>query len=184
MKRPILTEEIEKGLFSVPKKSFGVDDEIKWQKMRQDSVRVSSYADSRCGLPQTYDPAGAYLCAGREDGKSAACNKLQGTECLIAIRVIDDGHFQSCMYWETENAGDPEARYCPKGKLQSARIGFGSTRNSEGFGCIRCEYSAPMPKDDSEGREYWCKLKGHPVEGNACCAENEPRDSDDWTDNT
>lgn len=174
--RPIITQPLDAdGYFAVPDANFTAEDEVRWAKLRQDSVRISSYADSKCGLPQTRDEAGAYLCGGRADGTSRACNKLQGNECLIRIQPIKAIHLASCAFWETLNAGDPEGRYCPKGKLDDPRIGFGDTKNPQGFGCIRCEYGQnQMPKADSEGRTRWCKEKGHPVEDTACCAENDP----------
>jgi hypothetical protein len=175
--RPILVDPVDKeGYFLLPEK-FGPKDEVRWAKRRQDSIRVAQYADSKCGLPNTYDPKGAYLCRGCEDGSSKPCNKMiQKTgECLIRIELIDNGHFQSCGFWEIQNAGDAEGRYCDKGKLDDTRIGFGDTENPEGFGCIRCEYGQQdMPRPDSEGRTLWCKKKGHPVEENACCADNDP----------
>lgn len=177
--RPILTGPIKDGLFSVPGNAFTATDEIQWAKKRMDSTRVAQYADSRCGLPNTYDPAGAYLCAGREDGASSPCNKREGDECLIRKLKLDNPNFQSCAYWETTNAGDPEARYSPDGKLDDERIGFGDTEHKEGFGCIRCEYFRPMTKPDSEGRTGWCSLKGHTVEEKGCCWDNEPIDSDE-----
>lgn len=176
--RPILEDPLDSdGHFTTPSEDFDVDDEVRWAKKRLDTVRVSQYADSKCGLPNTFDSAGAYLCGGRSDGSSSPCNKmiLQSGECLIRIKPISDMHLQSCAFWEVKNSGDPEARYCPKGKLEDSRIGFGSTKNEEGFGCIRCEYGQnQMPRPDSEGRDRWCKLKGHPVERTACCEDNEP----------
>jgi hypothetical protein len=172
--RPILTDPVgEDGLFKVPT-SATAEDEIRWAKRRMDSVRIAQYADSKCGLPQTFDQNGAYLCAGRKDGGSSPCNKLNGTECLIRIKPINNGHFQSCGFWETQNAGDAEGRYSPHGKLDDDRIGFGDTKNLEGFGCERCEYSKSLSFKDSEGRSQWCGLKGHPIEQHACCADNEP----------
>jgi len=173
--RPILTEPLDKdGYFSVPDK-FTSEDEVRWAKRRMDSIRLAQYADSKCGLPNTFDKDGAYLCGGRQDGSSSPCNKLNGSECLIRQKVIDKPHRQSCEFYEITNAGDPEARYSPKGKLDDDRIAFGETKNPEGFGCRRCEYGQQsMPSPDSEGRSLWCKFKGHPVEGNACCADNDP----------
>jgi len=178
--RPILDAPVGKdGLFEVPK-SFSAEDEIAWAKRRMDSSRVAQYADSRCGLSNTYDPKGAYLCGGRKDGGSSPCNKLVNigngpNECLIRESLVDNKHFQSCGFWETVNAGDPEGRYCPKGKLGDDRISFGGTDSPYGFGCVRCEYGQQnLPYADSEGRERWCSLKGHSVEDNSCCADNEP----------
>ncbi len=161
------------GLFTVPKK-ISSDDEVRYTKRRQDSVRISQYADSKCGLPATYDKDAGYLCGGRKDGSSSSCNKLVGKECLIRIKLIDDMHHQSCGMWEMRNAGDPEGRYCPKGKLDDDRIGFGGTESDEGFSCQRCEYSAVMEIEDSQGRPSFCRLKGHPIEPTACCEDNEP----------
>lgn len=172
--RKILVDPVSAdGLFTVPT-SIGPEDEVRYAKRRQDSVRVSQYADSKCGIPSTFDKDGGYLCGGRADGTSSACNKLVGTECLIRIKPIDDMHRQSCGMWEVRNAGDPEGRYCPKGKMGDTRIGFGSTKNMFGFSCQRCEYYAHMAVSDSEGRDDFCRLKGHPVEDNACCADNDP----------
>ncbi len=178
--RPILYAKVGKdGLFECPS-SITVDDEVMWAKRRLDTVRLASYADSKCGLPNTYDETGAYLCGGRGDGTSSPCNKfVEGGECLIRIKPIDEPHAESCGYWETRNAGDPEGRYCPSGRMEDERIGFGSTDNPEGFGCERCEYGEErLPSPDSEGRTRWCSLKGHPVEDQSCCADNEP-DTDD-----
>jgi hypothetical protein len=172
--RPILTDPIgPDGLFAVPEK-ITAEDEVRYAKRRQDSERISQYADSHCGLPNTFDKDGGYLCGGRQDGGSVPCNKLDGIECLIRIKPINDKHHQSCGMWEVANAGDPEGRYCPKGKLDDARIGFGGTKSPLGFSCQRCEYSAEMEISDSEGRDDFCRLKGHPVEDNACCEDNEP----------
>jgi len=162
--RPILVDPVSSdGLFTVPTK-ITAEDEVRYAKRRQDSVRISQYADSKCGLSATFDKDGGYLCGGREDGSSSACNKLVGSECLIYIKPIDNMHYQSCGFWEVRNAGDPEGRYCPKGKLGDERIGFGSTKNPLGFSCQRCEYYAEMEVSDSEGRDDFCRLKGHPVE--------------------
>jgi hypothetical protein len=174
--RPVLTDPISDGLFVVPK-SISTKDEVRYAKRRQDSIRIAQYADSKCGLPATFDPDGGYLCGGRKNGSSSACNKLVGTECLIRVKAINDQHHQSCGMWEIRNAGDPEGRYCPKGKLDDARIGFGSTKSQLGFSCERCEYRADMNLSDSEGRDDFCRLKGHPVEDNACCEDNEPIDA-------
>jgi hypothetical protein len=173
--RAILTDPVGKdGLFIVPA-VISAEDEVRYAKRRMDSIRVAQYSDTRCGLPNTYDPKGAYLCGGLNNGESSPCNKLNGSECLIRIKKIDDPHYQSCGMWETANAGDPEGRYCPKGKMDDARIGFGSTDSDEGFGCQRCEYGQEiLEKPDSEGRPRWCALKGHPVEDNSCCEDNEP----------
>jgi hypothetical protein len=174
--RQILTDPVKDGLFTVPK-SFTAEDEVRWAKRRQDSARVAQYADSTCGLGNTHDPQGAYLCGGRKDGGSSPCNKLAGSECLIRIEPIDKPHAQSCGFWETTNAGDPEGRYCPKGKMDDKRIQFGSTKNPEGFGCQRCEYGQhTLPYADSEGRTRWCELKGHSVEMSGCCADNDPEE--------
>jgi hypothetical protein len=184
--RPILMAPIKDGLFVLPSK-FTVEDEVKWAKRRQDSSRVAQYADSHCGLPNTFDQKGAYLCGGCKDGSSSPCNKLviKTGECLIRIQTIDKPHLQSCGMWETKNAGDPEGRYCPKGKLDDARIGFGSTTNPLGFSCQRCEYGQGiLPISDSEGRTRWCSLKGHSVEDNACCEDNEPYDKGEGNDRT
>lgn len=176
--RPVLEEEVGKdGLFAVPADDFGADKEVEWAKRRMDSIRVAQYADSKCGLPNVFDSAGAYLCGGCADGTSSPCNKfiIKMGECLIRIKPIDEPNNQSCGMWEVKNAGDPEARYCPKGKLDDPRIGFGRTDNAEGFGCERCEYGQEhMPSPDSEGRTRWCSLKGHPVEDKSCCEDNEP----------
>ena len=173
-KRSVLDAPKKDGLFVLPD-TFTSQDEVMWAKRRMDSTRVAQYADSTCGLPNTFDPAGAYLCGGRKDGTSSPCNKLQGKECLIRITPINDATHQSCGFWETHNVGDPEARYCPKGKMNDARINFGSTQSDEGFGCERCEYGQQkMKTPDSEGRPRWCALKGHPVEDKACCADNDP----------
>jgi hypothetical protein len=172
--REVLDAPKTDGLFDIPK-SFTAEDEVVWAKRRMDSIRVAQYSDSKCGLPNTFDASGAYLCAGREDGTSSPCNKLEGKECLIRIQPINNGHYQSCGFWETSNAGDPEGRYCPKGKLKDLRIGFGSTKSDEGFGCERCEYGQGMLSvADSEGRPRWCSLKGHSVESKSCCMDNEP----------
>lgn len=172
--RPILDAPTKDGLFILPD-TFTTEDEVMWAKRRMDSIRVAQYADSKCGLPNTFDPQGAYLCGGCKDGSSSPCNKLVGTECLIRIKPIDAPHESSCGFWETRNAGDPEGRYCPKGKMQDARINFGTTEAPEGFGCERCEYGqGKLGHPDSEGRERWCSLKGHPVEDKSCCADNEP----------
>jgi len=171
--RPILTDPVDKdGLFVVPT-TASAEDEIRWAKRRMDSIRIAQYADSKCGLPATFDKEGAYLCGGRKHGGSSPCNKLEGTECLIRIKPIDNKHFQSCGFWETQNAGDAEGRYSPKGKLEDDRIGFGATKNLEGFGCERCRFGRPLTFKDSEGRSCWCRLKGHTIEEHACCADNE-----------
>jgi hypothetical protein len=175
--RPVLVEEVGKdGLFAVPTENFTAEKEVEWAKRRQDSIRVAQYADSKCGLPNVFDPQGAYLCGGCADGSSSPCNKFitETRECLIRIKLIDEPNRQSCGFWETRNAGDPEARYCPKGKLDDPRISFGETDNPKGFGCERCEYGQQtLPMPDSEGRTRWCALKGHPVEDKSCCADNE-----------
>jgi hypothetical protein len=173
-KRPILTDPQRDGLFTVPIK-ITTEDEVRYAKRRQDSVRVSQYADSKCGLPNTFDEAGGYLCGGREDGSSPACNKLASRECLIRFTPINEPHHQSCGFWEVLNAGDPEGRYSRRGKLSDERIGFGSTKSDLGFSCERCEYKADMLVSDSEGRGAFCRLKGHPVEDRACCEDNEPK---------
>lgn len=176
-KRPISTDKLTAdGHFAAPT-AFGPEDEVRWAKRRLDTVRLSQYADSKCGLPNTYDPTGSYLCAGRGNGTSGPCNKFvdKGNECLIREEALSNPHMQSCMYWEVENAGDPETRYCPAGKLDDKRISLGSTKNPMGFGCQNCEYGTEqLPHLDSEGRSRWCSLKGHPVEPTACCADNDP----------
>jgi hypothetical protein len=173
--RPILEQpQGPDGLFLVPK-DFDAKREVLWTKLRLDSARVAQYQDSHCGpFPNTYDPAGAYLCGGRKDGKSKPCNKLQGRECLIRIKPIGDIHHFSCGFWEIENFGDPEGRYCRQGKMDDKRINGGSTPNDLGFGCWHCIYGQQhMPRPDSEGRMRFCALKGHPVEDRSCCADNE-----------
>jgi hypothetical protein len=172
--RPILYGPISKGLFVMPQ-SFGAKDEVNFAKRRMDTIRVAQYADSSCGLPNTYDADGAYLCGGRENGQSVACNKFDSADCLIRItEKIAKPNRSSCMYWEKSNAGDPEGKYCPEGRLDDKRIDFGSTVNPLGWGCLRCEYGQQiLNKPDSEGRTRWCGKKGHPVEDNSCCAENE-----------
>jgi hypothetical protein len=184
--REILEDPIgEDGLFEVPK-SFGPHDEVRWRSRRMDSIRLAQYSDSKCGFPPLVDKA--YLCGGRKDKSTPPCNKFitQTHECLIRIDLIDKPHNQSCMYWETQNAGDSEGRYCPhsKEKMTDQRISFGSTDDPLGFGCIRCEYGqGKLPYADSEGRESWCSLKGHPVEAEedktGCCAEQEPIEVDE-----
>ena len=181
-KRKILVEPVRDGLFALPSDDFTSEDEVQWGKRRVDSVRLSQYADSKCGLPNCYDPFGAYLCGGRKDGTSSPCNKREGNECLIKDGDLTNPHFQSCAFWEISNAGDMEVRYSPEGRLDSSRIGFGATKNLLGFGCVRCEYFDVMKKPDSEGRWGWCALKGHTVEPNACCWDNEPKDDDDEKD--
>lgn len=113
--RAILTDPVKNGLFVLPE-TISAEDEVRYAKRRMDSIRVAQYSDTKCGLPNTYDPKGAYLCGGLKNGESSVCNKLNGSECLIRIKKIDDPHHQSCGMWETANAGDPEGRYCPKGK--------------------------------------------------------------------
>ncbi len=180
--RKILDAPKKDGLFVVPE-NFSAKEEVDWAKRRQDSVRVAQYSDSKCGLPNTFDSTGAYLCGGRKDGGSSPCNKLAGKECLIRIQPINSPNFQSCAFWETQNAGDPEGRYCPKGKLEDPRISFGSTKSEEGFGCERCEYGQQqLFKPDSEGRTRWCALKGHSVEDKSCCADNEPIEENEETE--
>lgn len=187
--RPILTEELnEDGTYAVPK-SFGAAEEVKYQKRRLDSVRISQYADSKCGLPATYDPTGSYMCAGRRDGSSPPCNKLvfprgipekmrpkvSSAECLIRIKPVTED-VPGCAFWEIANAGDPEGRYPPAGKMEDSRIGFGMGKSPQGFGCKRCWWGRFMlPHLDSEGRPRWCLIKGHPVENNSCCWDNEAR---------
>ncbi|HLJ88829.1 MAG TPA: hypothetical protein VKZ53_18565 [Candidatus Angelobacter sp.] len=175
--RPIIDQKIgPDGHFAAPK-SFTAQDEVQWAKVRQDAIRLRQYADKRCGFSNLYDPAGAYLCGGRNDGSSSACNKREGAECLIRIQPLSDPHFQSCMFWETVNAGDPEARYSDKSKkhMTDERIAFGATGNPLGFGCVRCDEGRHMlARPDSEGRQKWCRLIGMPVMDNACCADNEP----------
>lgn len=173
------------GLFLVPE-SFGPVDEVRWRSRRMDSIRLAQYSDSKCGFSNLVDKA--YLCGGRKDGSTPACNKLiiKTGECLIRIDPIDKPHNQSCAYWETLNAGDSEGRYCPhsKEKMTDERISFGETSDPKGFGCVRCEYGQQkLPYADSEGRESWCSLKGHPVEASeektGCCAEQEPIEAED-----
>lgn len=167
--RPILEEPLDNsGHFKKPS-NFTAEDEVKWGKIRMDTARLASYQDSHCGFhSNTFDQTGAYLCRG--------CNKLASNgECLIRAKVIAKPNLSSCGYWEVKNAGDPEVRYCPSGKLDDKRIAFGTTENPLGFSCARCEYGQGiLSKPDSEGRIRWCKLKGHPVEDLACCADNEP----------
>jgi hypothetical protein len=175
--RKVLVSKVDKdGLFIAPT-SWGAEQEVAWGKRRQDSVRVAQYSDSKCGIPATFDKDSAYLCGGMANGGSSPCNKfISGTnECLIRIKLIGEPHNQSCAMWETRNAGDPEGRYCPHGKMEDERIGFGRTDAPEGFGCQRCEYGQTiLPHPDSEGRTRWCALKGHPVEDVSCCWDNEP----------
>jgi len=174
--REILVDPTKDGLFTIPGKDFSSDDEVRWGKRRMDSVRVSQYSDPYCGLPNCYDKTGAYLCAGTKDGMSSPCNKREGNECLIRKGSLTNPNFQSCAFWEVKNAGDMEGRYSPDGRLDDERIGFGETKNKEGFGCRNCEYYRPMPKADSEGRKGWCALKGHTVLDTACCWDNDPID--------
>jgi len=170
----LVDKEDSSGHFLMPQ-AFDAEDEVRFAKRRMDSTRVAQYADSKCGFSNTFDEKGAYLCGGLKDGGSSVCNKLNGSECLIRIKPIDKPHSQSCGFWETWNAGDPEGRYCTKGKMDDNRINFGGTKNPKGFSCQRCEYGQQKLKEpDSEGRTLWCKLKGHPVEPNACCADNDP----------
>lgn len=162
-----------KGHFICPKE-FTRDDETRWAKIRMREARISNYQDTKCGgFPNTYDPAGAYLCGGREDGSSKPCNMFnQDKECLILEIALTEPHRQSCNEWEIENFGDPELR---NKSLDAKRIGLGKTDNPDGFGCVRCHYGEQMmPRPDSEGRGRWCEKKGMPVMDNACCAENEP----------
>ncbi len=164
------------GLFIMPS-SISSDDEVKFAKVRMDSIRLSSYADTKCGLSNTFDKTGAYLCGGRKDGSSSPCNKNQGTLCLILSHPLSDKNHQSCGFWETKNAGDIEVKYCPEGKFDDKRAQFGGTDSDLGFSCSRCEYGeGKLSMPDSEGRQRWCALKGMPVEDNACCADNEPDD--------
>lgn len=174
--RPVLKGTVGPDGYFVCPKEFTAEDEIRWQKNRMRSSRIAQYADESCGIPATYDKDGAYLCAGRADGSSERCNMMEGEhECLIRIRLIPYPHTTSCMWWEKPNAGDPEGRLCPKGKLDDDRLDFGPTPNQLGFGCIRCEYGQELlPKPDSEGRRRWCKVKDHTVSDNSCCADNEP----------
>ncbi len=172
--RDILYGPVQDGFFVVPKETFTKEDEVAWSKRRMDSVRIAQYADSKCGLPNTYDETGAYICS--------TCNKREGTECLIRIKNLSKPDYQGCAYWEMTNAGDPEGRYSPDGKLEDKRIGFGETKNPKGWGCIRCEYYISMPKPDSENRPGWCKKKGHTVEMNSCCWDNDPIDYADVLD--
>jgi hypothetical protein len=170
--RPILYGPVKDGLFIMPT-SFNAKDEVSFAKRRMDTIRVAQYADTSCGLSNTFDPDGAYLCGG--NGKSVACNKFDNGDCLIRIteNIAKPDH-SSCMYWEKANAGDPEGKYPPKGRLDDRRIDFGVTPNQLGWGCMRCEYGQQfLNKPDSEGRPRWCAKKGHPVESNSCCAENE-----------
>lgn len=189
LERPILEDPLDKdGYFKVPGK-FTEQDEVRWAKKRIDAGRVSQYADSHCGLPNTFDSTGAYLCGGRKDGGSSPCNKRKGSECFIRVEELTNPTSQSCAYWEVSNAGDSEPRYCDPGRLEDARISFGETPNPEGFGCIRCEYGqGTLSMRDSQYRNRWCKLKGFPVEDMACCAENEPEekgaDNDDAEEST
>lgn len=172
--RKILDLPLEGGKFSVPSGDFSSQDEVVWAKRRMDSTRMAQYADSKCGLSNTFDPTGSYLCAGRHDGSSSPCNKRNGTECLLKNGKLTNAHYQSCAYWEIENAGDPEARYSPDGRFEDERCGFGETKNPEGFGCRNCEYAKKMSKPDSEGRTLWCSLKGHTVQDIGCCWDNDP----------
>jgi hypothetical protein len=173
--RPILNEPVAaSGLFATPNAGFTSEDEIQWAKRRMDASRVASYADWKCGLPNTFDPTGAYLCGGRKDGKSSQCNKANGTECLLKKGPLTNPHYQSCAFWETYNVGDAEARYSPHGRLEDDRIGFGETKNPGGFGCRNCEYARQMPIPDSEGRTMWCALKGMSVQDVGCCWDNNP----------
>ncbi len=173
-KRPILEEKIDgKGHFAAPK-SFTAEDEIQWSKRKLNTVRLALYADEICGFPFTLDPMGSYLCGGRADGSSLACNKLEGKECLILTTEITRPHNSSCAAWERQRAGDPEGRECPKGKFDAKRIGFGTTKNPLGFGCIRCEYGQTfLQRPDSNNQKRWCEEKGHPVGETACCWDNE-----------
>lgn len=173
--RPILYGPVKDGLFVMPA-SFDAKDEVNFSKRRMDTVRVAQYADSSCGLSNTFDPDGAYLCGG--NGKSVPCNKFDSPKCLIRItEVVAKPERSSCMYWEKANAGDPEGKYPPDGRLDDRRIDFGVTANPLGWGCMRCEYGQQLlNKPDSEGRTRWCSKKGHPVENNSCCAENEAID--------
>jgi hypothetical protein len=170
--RPVLKDPLDDdGHFALPKE-FTAADEVRWAKRRQDSIRVAHYADSKCGLPSTFDPDGGYLCG--------TCNKYidETKECLIRRKLIDDPAKQSCGLWEAKNAGNPEGQYCPKNKkkMDDGRIGFGETKNKLGFSCERCEYGQQkMVAADSQGRTNWCNLKGHPVELKACCGDNEPK---------
>jgi hypothetical protein len=185
--RPILYAPVgDDGLFIMPT-SITVEDEVMYAKRRMDSVRLAQYADSRCGLSNTYDPMGAYLCGGLKDGSSAACNKLApGDACLIRItEVIAKPHQSSCGFWEVTNFGDPEGKYCPGGRFNDTRMDFGTTPNPRGFGCERCEYGEGiLNQPDSEGRPRWCSMKGHPVEDKSCCADNEPDVDGDDDDDT
>lgn len=177
--RPILYAPVGKnGLFVMPK-SFTAEDEVMFAKRRMDTIRVAQYADSSCGLPNTFDAAGAYLCGGRENKTAGECNKFDKGYCLIRINEeIAKPYASSCMYWEKTNAGDPEGKYCPGGRLDDKRIDFGTTKNPLGFGCMRCEYGQQVLNEpDSEGRPLWCSKKGHPVEEKSCCAENDPIDA-------
>lgn len=173
--RPILDEATGPDeLFITPSIGFTAQDEVQWAKRRMDASRVASYADFKCGLPNTFDPTGAYLCGGRADGRSSPCNKANGNECLIKKGLLTAPHYQSCAFWETRNTGDPEPRYSPHGRLEDERIGFGQTKSPSGFGCMRCEYGRSMPAPDSEGRTMWCALKGMSVQDVGCCWDNNP----------
>jgi hypothetical protein len=174
--RPILYGPVDKdGLFTVPKK-LDPKAEVMYAKRRMDSVRLAQYSDKTCGLPNTFDPTGAYLCGGLKRGASPVCNKFDNGSCLIRIEeVIAKPHQSSCGYWEIWNAGDPEGKYCPHGRMDDKRINFGTTESQDGFSCARCEYGQDkLDMADSEGRTRWCALKGHPVGDTSCCADNEP----------
>lgn len=178
--RPILQgPEDKKGLFKVPK-TISTEDEVKFAKLRMRTVRLAQYSDETCGLPNTYDPTGAYLCGGLKTGKSSPCNMfvIIGQECLIRDpKKIDDPHHFSCGFWETVNSGDPEGRKCDHGRMDDKRIQAGSTKSNKGFSCERCEYGIDQDNwTDSEGRHRFCTDWGHPVGEKSCCADNEPLD--------
>jgi hypothetical protein len=177
--RPILDAPLDAdGFFAKPKGALTKDQEVMFAKLRMRGVRTSNYADARCGLPNTYDETGAYLCGGRKNGSSPSCNMfvILNHECLLRDpKVINKPHNFSCGFWEQPNTGDPEGRRCPSGRWKDERLSAGSTDNPLGFSCERCEYGQQqLDVPDSEGRTEWCKYHGHPVFKPACCADNEP----------
>ncbi len=176
MARPLLHQPIAEGKFAPPS-TMSVEDEVVYTKIRNRWARIADYADKTCGDSHTYDKDGAYLCAGRKDGKSEPCNMfvIPESECvLIKPAKIADPHHYSCSKWEVPNNGDPEAVQPVKAQLDRDSLSCGSTKNDLGFGCQRCEYAVRLRRSDSEGRFDFCAKAGCTVDATGCCKYNEP----------
>jgi len=170
--RPIVTAPIGKdGLFIQPD-TRGWTNQQKAQRELEEAhnrlrfAKKFNFADARgCGDARTYDPMGRYNC-GR-------CNQEDGAECeLIGEELILDLEAGSCYGWETQDGGDPELDYGPKGVSTAEEMMYGVAVNGVGFGCERCPFQSKAFEADSQGRTQYCGKGNFRMDPLNCCKLN------------